>query len=505
VAFTPDGKTLLTASTDPEEPVTAWDAATGRRGQELSPPHGPLHATGPSVPFVVTPAGAVVTTGKGTIVWTDRKTGRELRRVTPQPIVAARDKNDTFHQERLSLARDPQTGRPVVLGLHIFGPALFVSPEPTHRWKLAVTVWDAESGELFAHRVEVLSHYDHNGAALSPDGRLQARALYVSATDAAVELSPSLGGRASVRLVHPGEFAPRYTFAADGQSLVTAARKRPPEEPGARSTEANTVRVWEVRTGQPRLEFALSFEPAAIAVSPDGRLLAAARADTRTILLFDLATGIEVARRGGYHSLVETLAFRPDGRALASGHDDGTALVWDLSGLPGGTPGAADREDVWADLASADAATAYRAMRALAADPKGVAYLRDRVKPQPDVPAARLRALVNDLDADRYATREAATSALQKLGDVADGELRAMLRGGLTAEQQRRLTDVLAGRLLTEPDPDQLRALRAVEVLERVGTTEADALLAELAKGARGARLTRAADDAAWRRGLSSR
>ena len=63
-------------------------------------------------------------------------------------------------------------------------------------------------------------------------------------------------------------------------------------------------------------------------------------------------------------------------------------------------------------------------MLALAADPKGGGVLRGRLKSAAEVPATRLRELVRDLDADRYATREAATAAFQKLGDVADAELR---------------------------------------------------------------------------------
>ena len=39
-------------------------------------------------------------------------------------------------------------------------------------------------------------------------------------------------------------------------------------------------------------------------------------------------------------------------------------------------------------------------MLALAADPGGVAFLRDRVKPAPAVPAGRVRELVTDLDDD---------------------------------------------------------------------------------------------------------
>jgi hypothetical protein len=293
-------------------------------------------------------------------------------------------------------------------------------------------------------------------------------------------------------------------------------RMRPPASAPDGAPGPNVVRLWEVRTGQKRLVFTLPFtlrllgkartsEPRTFAVSPDGRFLATDRAEVSALSVWDLATGEEVARRGGYGALVHVMAFSPDGKALASGHADGTALVWDVSALPAVKAAATDRDAAWTDLRSADAAKAYRAMLALAADPAGVKFLRDRVKPAPEVPAARLQKLVADLDGDKYATREAATAALKKLGDAADGQLQALLRGKLSAEQYRRITDVLASREMTESDPDRLRDLRTVEVLERVGSAEADAVLAELAKGAAGARLTREAAGAAWRRGVPSR
>jgi RNA polymerase sigma factor (sigma-70 family) len=513
LAFTPDGKTLLTASTDPEERVTAWDPATGEKRQELAAPHGPAPGLmGPSVPFVLTPAGALVTTGKGTLVWTDPKTGRELRRVTPRPITTVMDPHDFFQQERLLLTHDPQTGRPAVLGLHSFGPSPLTSAEPHYRWKDVVTLSDAESGELLAHRTDVWGRYDLTGPAVSPDGRWLVRHSHDPASDTAVELSPALGGRGALKLMHPGDLLPHYLFTPDGQTLITITRRLPPEPPAGGLVDPITVRLWEVRTGKKRLEFTLPLtgkasrsDQTAFAVSPDGRFLAADPAEDKAISVWDLATGAEVARRGGYGSFVQTLAFRPDGRALASGHADGTALVWDLSGLPGVTPAAADRDAAWKDLASADAGKAYRAILALAADPGGVAFLRDRVKPVPEIPASRIQKLVNDLDSDAFATRVAATAALRKLGDVADAELQTLLRGPLPLEQRRRLADVLENRGLTESDPDRLRALRCVEVLERVGSAEARSVLAELAKGAPGARLTREAAGAVRRRGTLSR
>ena len=81
-----------------------------------------------------------------------------------------------------------------------------------------------------------------------------------------------------------------------------------------------------------------------------------------------------------------------------------------------------------------------------------------------------------------------------------------LLGGERSAERRRRIADVLekAGRL-TESDPDRLQALRCVEILERVESAEARAVLGELAKGAPGSRLTREAAGALRRRGMPLR
>jgi hypothetical protein len=459
------------------------------------------------VPFVRTPGGAVVTTGNGTLVWTALKTGRELRRVTPRVFTAVMDRPDSFQSEWLSLTHDPRTGRPAVLGLHAIGPNPFASPERHYRLKEVVTLWDAETGELLAHRIDFPKGYDRDGAVVSPDGRWVARYSYGAGADASVVLSPALDGRGSVRLPHPGDYMAVRLFTPDGQTLITVAKKtRSPEKPGGSQVVTGTVRLWEVRSGKQRLEFPVPYDPSTFAVSLDGRFLAVEQTDTRTISVRDLATGAEVATRGGYRSSVQTLAFRPDGKALASGHADGTALVWDLSELPGVMRAAADREAAWKDLASADAGEAYRAILALAADPVGVAFLRGKLKPVPEVPAGRIQKLAKDLDSDVYATREAATAALKELGGAADALIQTLPRGELSAEQRQRIADVLESReSAPESDPERLRALRCVEILERVGTSEALTVLGELAKGAKGARLTREAAGAVRRVGARPR
>src|SRR5262249_19560010 len=65
------------------------------------------------------------------------------------------------------------------------------------------------------------------------------------------------------------------------------------------------------------------------ACSPDGRLLASASAD-RTVRLWEVATGREMAVLRGHENSVWPVVFSPDGRRLAStDRDDRAVRLWD--------------------------------------------------------------------------------------------------------------------------------------------------------------------------------
>jgi hypothetical protein len=149
-------------------------------------------------------------------------------------------------------------------------------------------------------------------------------------------------------------------------------------------------------------------------------------------------------------------------------------------------------ESLWKDLAGA-APKAYEAVWTLAAAPdQALPLLRGRLHPVPSVDGPHLTKLVADLDSDRFAVREDAARTLEKLGELAAPALTGALKAKPSPELRRRC-ELLLAKLESPPPPDILRGIRALEVLEQIGTSEALDVLKKLAKGAPEARLTREA------------
>src|SRR5262249_39910797 len=124
-------------------------------------------------------------------------------------------------------------------------------------------------------------------------------------------------------------------------------------------------------------------EPVDLCFSPDGRLLAACGVEG--LRVWETATGTLRAHLRGLRGMTTAVAFAPDGGTLLSTGLDGTVLAWHLATvlkqetadpLPE-TP----LPELWDRLASADAAEAWTAMRALLARPAAVGLLREKLHP----------------------------------------------------------------------------------------------------------------------------
>ena len=107
-------------------------------------------------------------------------------------------------------------------------------------------------------------------------------------------------------------------------------------------------------------------------------------------------------------------------------------------------------------------------------------------------PAVVTRKLLADLDSDSFEIRAASMKRLKELSFQAEPALRAALNVKPSLEQRRRIEELLAAAR-PPPTPEELRQLRALIVLERIGSPEARRLLKDAAKGPSSARLTRQA------------
>jgi hypothetical protein len=148
----------------------------------------------------------------------------------------------------------------------------------------------------------------------------------------------------------------------------------------------------------------------------------------------------------------------------------------------------------WADLASDDAERAYQALWAFVAAPgQAVPFLRERLHAVAPVEAQGIARRIAELDSDEFAVREKAMDELDKLGQLAESALRTALANHPSPELRRRAKALLARIKAATRSlaPERLRALRSVEVLERIGTVEARQVLKTLASGAPEAELTR--------------
>jgi hypothetical protein len=339
-------------------------------------------------------------------------------------------------------------------------------------------IWAAESGKVVREIAAPRERIVH-ALAFTPDGKTIVRGgyggLWMWDVVSGAEL-PGLQGDFGTRGARTR--VRRLAFSPDGRLLATAGD--------------GCVRLWEMATRRPVLDLPEGNE---VAFSPDGRFVAVA-APEKHVLLSDVAGGKECLRLTVEAEGVESLAFSPDGKRLVGGCRDSTALVWDVSDLPQLVPRPpAFRaepkalEARWAGLRGA-APVAHRAAADLAAAGEPAAqYLGAQLARVPAPDPQLLPRLIRDLDADDFETREAATKRLQDWGSGADEALRRALRNRPTAEQKRRIEEILAARATSAAASEEVRSLRAVAVLERIGSPGAQAVLRTLAKGPSEARL----------------
>jgi WD40 repeat protein len=251
LAFSPDGKTLASGSAD--ESVRLWDVASGRQVMKLTGHKNEV------VDLAFSPNGGLLLSAAGNIAGWPDSGGVKLWDVTTGKELA------TFNWP----------GAPISLAVSADGRTVAVG----HGGDTCVKLLDGrtlrELATLQGHTQEV------RAVATSPDGQFLATAGDIGDRRAEViiwQLKPLAKYR---EISEQADSVCSLAFAPDGVTLASGSR-------------ADTIRLWNIHTGQLR------------------------------------------ALLRGHRYSADSIAFSPDGQLLASGGPDGVVRVWDLSRLGAG-------------------------------------------------------------------------------------------------------------------------------------------------------------------------
>jgi WD40 repeat protein len=348
VAFSPDGKILAGAVGEVEQEQTVvrlWDVMSGAELRTLSGA-GPV-AWSADGKFLVTVAAD---DNKSLIVWdyNARSGCRERTRLTghSQPIaslgfsrrgnVLASGSMGGYGGDEIMLW-DASTGA-VLHTIEASGPVAFAGDGKVVAGSTrsrggdvsGIKIWDAVTGR------EIRSVNGHMALAFGPEGHLAYETMQGkdSFTLATMDLATGSDTR-TFRIRHAARTA---AFSPDGKFLATAG-------------EDAAITIWDLATGdKSKVLASLSNAALALAISPDARTIATGSQDYKVKLWDTYGNNFRTLPNDSGYAV--SLAFSPDGRILAAGTDAGleaeqivgTITLWNavsgkvLRKLPGHMP-----------------------------------------------------------------------------------------------------------------------------------------------------------------------
>ncbi len=305
--FNPDGTILATCSED--DTIRLWDVITGKKLKTIRVKKEIYYN------LAFSPDGktlAAASKNEEIYLW-NAKSGRRKKTLTG--VI-----NDTQHL--------------------FFSPELFFSPDGKHLVYVSCKddfyVWDVSTGkqiELFSEQLNNVSN-----AVFSPDGTTLA-ITFKRDYDKTNSDEPKRSHQ--IELWNVADATKQHTYIGYSND-VTNVIFSPDGKTLATGSEDNTLRMWDVATGQQkhvlRDQSWIHYNPIRdariklLSFSPDGRIIANG-IGRGPIYLWDTESGQLKKILSGHTKLIKEISFSADGLTLTSMSGDGTVLVWDLSSI----------------------------------------------------------------------------------------------------------------------------------------------------------------------------
>jgi Tol biopolymer transport system component len=295
IAWSPDGKSVASGGLDAS--VKLWAAENGKGLTTISSLGGAVHT------MAFAPNSRMLAVGTSSQKGTALSGEIRLYRVSNGKLNAVMKREPGAAISQLAFSPDGKT---------LAAVETLPTPGRNGPRRGAVALWDVDTAQL-----RTALETPATAIAFSPDGKRLATA------GAEIQVWDVDSGRMAQTLAG---LCSSLAYSPDGQLLAGA-------------DTAGVVTFWDLGrlavAGSLQLDEGLRIHN--IAWSPDGKVLAIATGDSKArtmkpgdVRLYDASRLIKRVTLQGHHGAVQSLAFSPDSKSLATGGEDCTVRIWDL-------------------------------------------------------------------------------------------------------------------------------------------------------------------------------